>query len=430
MTYEEAVAYIENIPKFTKKNDLANTRELMRRLKNPENAFSIVHVAGTNGKGSVCAMLHRALLSAGETVGRFTSPHLAELRERIVVNEESCTRESFLWAFLAVQQEVNQMRSEGLPHPAYFEWLFAMGMLLFQEAGVRYAVVETGLGGRLDATNVIGHPALVVITSIGYDHMKYLGTTIEEIAAEKAGIIKAGCPVVFDGAREAAANVIRTRCEALAAPYDEVAPADYRDVKIERGAVVFSCKPLATEEERVTLSLPFPAYYQAENGAVALRSAMQLPTLRARGSEAVGRSFAQTVWPARMEEIAPEVYFDGAHNVDGIAAFVQTVHAIGGAAPVLLFTQMADKDCVSSARELSKIPWKKIILTGLTSGGTHTEDALRTAFLDAGIPAEKLYFLPDAKAAYQAAKKEKEAGSGLFCAGSLYLIGELCVFVK
>ncbi len=159
--------------------------------------MKVIHVAGTNGKGSVCAYLDAMLRTEGKKVGLFTSPHLIKLNERIVINGEECSDGQFLSVFEQVMDVVRVMEADGLFHPTFFEFLFGMAVTAFAKAGVEYAILETGLGGRLDATNAIEHPVCSVITSIGWDHMAILGNSLEEIAAEKAGILKKGTPANF-----------------------------------------------------------------------------------------------------------------------------------------------------------------------------------------------------------------------------------------
>ena len=185
LNYNEAVAYIDETPKFTTKNSLEHTRECLRRLGNPQEAFRVIHVAGTNGKGSTCAFLTSMLREAGYSCGLFTSPHLIEINERFQINEVPVDNEIFLAAFHRVKEMADELVAQGSHHPTYFEMLFLMGMLIFKEAGVDYVTLETGLGGRLDATTSIENPMACVITSISMDHMEYLGNSLEEIASEK-----------------------------------------------------------------------------------------------------------------------------------------------------------------------------------------------------------------------------------------------------
>ncbi len=189
-TYEKAQQYILEMPKFTKKNSLDDTRLFLEILGSPEEDKKIIHVAGTNGKGSVCAYLCSVLTKAGYRTGMFTSPHLVEMRERFRIGKTLITEERFLQGFLMVMGRLEEMREKSGKteyHPTFFELLFLMGMVIFREEKVEYIVLETGLGGRLDATNAVQTPVLTAITSIGYDHMEYLGNTIEEIAGEKRG---------------------------------------------------------------------------------------------------------------------------------------------------------------------------------------------------------------------------------------------------
>ena len=214
-TYEEAAAYIEEIPKFTKKHTLEHTKTFLKRLGNPAADRKIVHVAGTNGKGSVCAYLQAILMAEGKRTGFFTSPHLVSVNERIRMDNVQIDNKTFLEVFRKVLKTVRRMEEDGIEHPSYFEFLFGMGMTAFAETDVEYIILETGLGGRLDATNAVEKPALSIITSISLDHTAILGDTIRKIAVEKAGIIKPKVPVFFDGSNKEAAEVIRTKGEEL-----------------------------------------------------------------------------------------------------------------------------------------------------------------------------------------------------------------------
>ena len=184
MQYEDIIRYIADIPKFTTKHPLEHTREFIRRLGNPCQDRKVIHVAGTNGKGSVCAFMQAILLCEGKHVGLFTSPHLVKINERIQIDGVPVTDEEFVAGFTRVKEVVDKMGEEGIPHPSYFEFLYGIGMVIFEEKEVEYLILETGLGGRLDATNSFERPVMTVITSIGMDHMGILGNTIEEIAGE------------------------------------------------------------------------------------------------------------------------------------------------------------------------------------------------------------------------------------------------------
>ena len=241
-TYEEAAAYIEEIPKFTKKHTLEHTKTFLKRLGNPAADRKIVHVAGTNGKGSVCAYLQAILMAEGKRTGFFTSPNLVSVNERIRVDNIQIDNETFLKVFRKVLKIVRQMVEDGIEHPSYFEFLFGMGMTAFAETDVEYIILETGLGGRLDATNAIDNPALAIITSISLDHTAILGDTIEKIAGEKAGIIKPGVPVFFDGSSKKAAEVIKAKASELGVSCREVTKNAYEIQEVHRKYIAFSSR--------------------------------------------------------------------------------------------------------------------------------------------------------------------------------------------
>lgn len=217
-----------------------HTRELLSRLGNPQEGIKIIHVAGTNGKGSVCAYLNAMLLAGGKKTGLFTSPHLVRINERFQINGEDVSDEQFLDAFLKVEKAAKEYEAEGEGHPSYFETLFLMGMLIFKEAGVEYLVMETGLGGRLDATNVVEKPLACIITSISRDHTEYLGDTLEAIAGEKAGIIKAGVPVIYDASQPGPASVIAAKAKEMGSPAWPMEPSFYEMKTQSREGITFT----------------------------------------------------------------------------------------------------------------------------------------------------------------------------------------------
>ena len=199
-SFEEAVNYINATPRFTTKNTMEDTKAFLHRLGDPDRDMRIIHVAGTNGKGSVCAYMRYILEAAGYRVALFTSPHLVDIRERFLVEGRMISKEAFLRGFLTVYEMLDWERlerGEHAYHPTYFEYLFFIAMVVFPESRPDFCILETGLGGRLDATNAVSAKELSVITHISLDHVEYLGDTVEKIAGEKAGIIHAGAPVVF-----------------------------------------------------------------------------------------------------------------------------------------------------------------------------------------------------------------------------------------
>ena len=274
LNYKEIVDYIEEIPKFTSKNPLDHTKELLKRLGNPQNTMKVIHVAGTNGKGSVCAYLDSMLRNGGYHVGLFTSPHLVKINERFKIDGVMVTDEEFIKAFEAVREIILQAQQDGLDHPSYFETLFLMCMVIFQKKQVDYVVLETGLGGRLDATNTVDRPLACIITSISKDHVEYLGNTIAEIAGEKAGIIKPGVPVIYDGKNPEAAEVIRKRAAELGSPSFALTDEMYEMVKNTRQGIDFSFR--CQYDKTVSLSIPYIAAYQMMNASLAFFTMKQL----------------------------------------------------------------------------------------------------------------------------------------------------------
>ncbi|MCI8724477.1 MAG: bifunctional folylpolyglutamate synthase/dihydrofolate synthase, partial [Ruminococcus sp.] len=241
MTYDEAVDYILNIPKFTKKNSLEHTRQCLRFLGNPERELKVIHVAGTNGKGSVCVYVEAMLRSEGKSAGLFVSPHLVRMNERIRIRGEQISDREFVRVFEKVMEKVREMERQGFPHPTFFEILFGMAVTAFADAGVEYAVLETGLGGRLDATNAVEHPAVTAIASIGMDHREILGDTLEQIAAEKAGILKKHVPVFYSEGAEASNRVIEERAAGLGISCKKIGKNAFENLRIEHKNIAFSC---------------------------------------------------------------------------------------------------------------------------------------------------------------------------------------------
>lgn len=236
---KQAVEFLYGIPKFTKKHSLAHTKHFMELLGNPGNHCKVIHVAGSNGKGSVCCFLYHMLLSEGKTVGLFTSPHLMDVRERFQLNGDLCSEEQFLSAYARVKKTAEELDQKGLGYPTFFEFIFAMGMVLFAEAQVEYVVLETGLGGRLDATNSFADPVLSIITSISLEHTEILGDTIAQIAGEKAGIIKPGVPVVFDANDPEASAVIRAHAGEMHSPCTALEKKMFQILEFKNNFIVF-----------------------------------------------------------------------------------------------------------------------------------------------------------------------------------------------
>lgn len=426
MNYTEAVDYIETIPKFTVKHPPEHTRELLSRLGNPQEGIKIIHVAGTNGKGSVCAYLNAMLLAGGKKTGLFTSPHLVRINERFQINGEDVSDEQFLDAFLKVEKAAKEYEAEGEGHPSYFETLFLMGMLIFKEAGVEYLVMETGLGGRLDATNVVEKPLACIITSISRDHTEYLGDTLEAIAGEKAGIIKAGVPVIYDASQPGPASVIAAKAKEMGSPAWPMEPSFYEMKTQSREGITFTFAYLGGE--KAELAIPYVAKYQMMNASLAFYTMHILQDVHDIPKNVLAEGLSKIKWPCRMEMAAPGVIIDGAHNEDGIAQFVSTAGYFAKENEItILFTAVADKHYHEMIGEICEgIHPSHVVATQIDGNRVVPAEVLAEDFRKAGctdVCAES-----EIGAAYEKALEKKGSGM-LFCVGSLYLAGELKAYL-
>lgn len=446
--YEAAVSYCLEIPRFTKKNSTESTKAFYEYLGKPGASSKIVHVAGTNGKGSVCAFLQSICMQMNVKVGMFTSPHLCDIRERVRIDGEWIEKETFFAAFLQLAEKLQDFCAENEAqkeyHPSFFEWLFFVGMLCFEKEKPDVILLETGLGGRLDATNCIEVPALTVITKIGFDHMEYLGETIEAIAGEKAGILKPDVPVVYLLDKKEADEVIVKKAKTLSCPgifvsKDEVNSIYFRDKRID-----FSYK--SRYYGYVEFSVGTSAFYQVENAIVAVAAAEELflnsYTTKSKsgeqkvtgfhnedfGVEVLQKGIAAMHWEGRMEEVLPGVFLDGAHNEDGIDAFLDSVSRDGCRGNrSLLFSAVSDKQYAKMADMITDSGLFSQIYTAPidSARGVETEKleqifegARRTTH--AGSPQEALLGM----------LKDRGVDDYLYVAGSLYLIGQLKEWLK
>ena len=429
VTYEEACEYILDIPKFAGKHTLADTKEMLGRLTGSRIESKIIHVAGTNGKGSVCAYLQSILRTAGFHVGMFISPHLETMRERILYDGEMIPRESFVKAFELVREESDRQKEK---HPSFFEFLFLMGMCYFKEKEPDYIILETGLGGRLDATNCIAKPKLCVITEIGFDHMQYLGNTLVEIAGEKAGIIKPGTPVIYLDKREETSRVIEQTAAMLETTAIAVKKSQIGRPVMRKKSIDFSFSNGYYRYDNLILQTT--AAYQTENASVALVAARSLKEERI-DDEAVRKGLYDAFWPGRMEEILPRVFLDGAHNEDGIEAFLTSVSAANterekaAGKRLLLFGVVADKQYDKMiGRVAASQLFSHIAVTVLASDRSASIDKLKVAW--AQYKTADCSFHESAEEAFHYIQSIQKEADTIYIAGSLYLVGQIKTLVR
>lgn len=416
MTYSEMEREISEIPKFGAKASLSNLSAYLELANHPERNLRVIHIAGTNGKGSVSTYMDSILRQAGYTTALFTSPHLIKINERFRINFEECQDEILIEAWCQVKEFMDEGQKQGLSSLTFFEILFFMGMLIFSKKEVDYCILETGLGGRLDAT-VLTNPVLSVITSISYDHMEILGDTIEKIAAEKAGIIKKGIPVIAVDEENGAFQVIERTAKEKKAPVYGLKSQDLTILKKSENKIDFSIN--SRYYKISNLQIRSYASYQVQNAALAVLAAkILLPDL---SQSVIREGILKMYWPGRMEEIAKNVYVDGAHNPGAVRQIYNSL-TDSDKEWLLLFAVCSDKDYSEMIRILGKIPWKRIYITKIDSARGADTAVVRRCFEEAaGCP---ICEFDNAGEAFQAALRDRNC-ENLLCLGSLYLVGEI-----
>ena len=398
----------------TIKLGLDRIRTLLAALGDPQAACRFVHVAGTNGKGSTCALIERTLRIAGVRTGLFVSPHLVEPTERIRVAGEPVSADEFAAAFQLVHTLAERLMAEGAidMHPTYFETITAMAFTLFREQRADIVVLETGMGGRLDATNVVD-PLLSVITPIDFDHEKYLGSSIPQIAFEKAGILKPGRPAVLARQWSEALEVLERRARETGSPVTRATDWEVRGLEIGARGNRFTA---VNGAEKVRVDCPLVGAHQADNALTAV-AALQLLDVPPAAIEA---GLAATQWPGRLERIrnAPEVYLDGAHNPAGaaaLAAYIRRFHA--GRRVWMIFGAMRDKDLRVIGAELFPLA-QELIFTTVSQTRAWRAAEIRD------ISGEGRARVVDAPAEALRLALGAPAEDVVFITGSLYLVGE------
>lgn len=418
-SFQQASDYLASLSFRGMKLGLANVRRLLERLDDPHHAFDSIHVAGTNGKGSTCAMLANILTRAGVRCGMCVSPHLETFRERIQVNGAMIAPEQVGPLVDAVRRAAE--REQGL-NPTYFEFMTAMAFLHFKNAGVNAAVLEVGLGGRFDATNVV-NPAVSVITSIGMDHMAHLGDTMESIASEKCGIIKQGRPVVVGmeagAALDVARRVAHMRKSALFALGEDF-------TAVRRGAMPwgerFDYSSPAGALTGLEVSLAGPR--QVNNAAVVVRV---IELLREQGysipEHSVREGLAAVFTPGRFERARakPLVILDGAHNPQSAEALRDAaMERFGPKSLVIVFGAMMDKDYARMLEILAPLARAFICYTPPVERAADPAD-LASAQNDPAIPTTVARTMDELLAALDAIPRD----TVVLCTGSFYTIGAI-----
>jgi dihydrofolate synthase/folylpolyglutamate synthase len=434
MRYEAAVRYLLSLGRelaaptqaAAAKFDLDNILVLAERLGHPERAYPSTHIAGTNGKGSAAAFLESILRHAGLRTGLNTSPHLEKINERIRINGQEISDESFAETLSHVHALIEELlaASKLRAHPTYFECVTAMAFEHFARERVNFGVFEVGLGGRLDATNILS-PLVTIITRIDFDHESFLGHSLREIAAEKAGILKPGVPVVLAEQRPEAREVIVARATELGCPVVE--PAELMQVNQEsmEDGCVRARVIEANSGTTLEIAPNLPGRFQLQNALNAVATARLLHN---RGfqitDDAIMRGIAETVWPGRLEKLQsdPAVYLDGAHNPGAareLAHFLEQNFA--GRKVWLVYAALRDK-AVDEVAGLLFPHAAEVIFTAPRISRAVSAPQLAEI---AGHHAARFSVIPDAERAFERALAQAAPEDAIFITGSLYLVGQL-----
>lgn len=346
MNYEETLIKIHSFNKFGSKLGLERMSILMNLLGNPQEKMKIIHVAGTNGKGSVCRYLTSVLKENGYRTGLYTSPYLERFTERIEFDGSEISHEDLISCAAEVFEKVDIMLKAGYESPTEFELVTAIGFVYFGRKPMDFLVLEVGLGGTGDSTNIIKNPLVSVITTISYDHMELLGDTLEKIAYEKAGIIKSGCPVVSNVKDPGAAVVIRQVAAERGCSFCDAAQIEIKDVHSSLDGYSFLADPI-TKGERIKIGML--GVHQAENAvcALAVLEVLEKKGIIALESEKLKKAMKKARQPGRLELLRrmPNIIIDGAHNEDGVKCLSRTVNELfAGQKKLLVIGMLADKD--------------------------------------------------------------------------------------
>ena len=411
MNYRESLEYIHSINWCFCKPGLERIAELCKRLGEPQKELKFIHVAGTNGKGSTSSMLESVLRAAGYKTGLYTSPYIREFNERMRVQGENISNEELAQITSYVRPFADAMTDK----PTEFELITAVAFEYFRRNECDVVVLEAGMGGRLDSTNIIDSSLLSIITGIALDHVAFLGDTVSKIAAEKAGIIKGGCPVLFGGDDGEAEAVISSRARALGAEYS----------KVDRSKLFVKEMTLDGTEfdfgAQTDMHISLLGAYQPKNAATVLsaidilrKSGMNIP------EQAVREGLAAARWQARFEIISrdPLVIFDGAHNAEGISAAVESIqHYFGQEKVYVLSGVLKDKDYYSIANDISKVASRAFTMTPDNPRALSAKE-YATVLSERGVQADAFESIDLAlSTAKEQAAKDKKA---LICLGSLY----------
>ncbi len=424
VSYRTATEYLAALPQFMEGYGVDRCAVLLERLSHPEHNFKMIHVAGTNGKGSVCLYVHDILSKSGYRTGLFTSPHLVDIRERIRVDGKMISESDFA-EFFSVVKGVDDSLGGG--RLAYFDYMLGIAVLTFAKYNVEFAVIETGLGGRLDATNALQTPQISVISTISLEHTAVLGDSVEQIATEKAGIIKPDTTFVYlDGRNVVADTVIKRHAAALKCRMALVYRNELNICKNTGNYIDFSVSN--RYYSNACFRINTGAMYQLDNCLEALTVAgvMREQGMVSITDEQIAAALETAHWQGRMDRLGENLYVDGAHNPEGISALVQSVTFIAKERrAVLLFSVVSDKNIEQMAAIIARSHvFDRIFITQTGGSRRLCSEYIKEAFVRNEIT--DCVVCDELEEAYaEASAAARELSGVLFVAGSLYLVGDI-----
>ena len=415
MTYNEAIEYIHSVSNFFCKPGLERVIELCRGLGDPQRELKFIHVGGTNGKGSFCAMTDSILRAAGYKVGLYTSPFVRVFNERMRVNGENIPNDTLARLTDRAKAVADKMED----HPTEFELITAIAFDYFREEKCDVVILEVGMGGRLDATNIIENPLLSVITGISIDHTSFLGNTVTEIAAEKAGIIKQGCPTLWGGLDPDAEAVIAKKAKKMQSTLYKTAYNELKNLSLSLSVSTFDFGDLTD------LKLNMLGQYQPKNAATVLSAIEILLGVLPVSEDNIRTGLKNAKWPARFEIISQEplIIFDGAHNAEGISAAVRSAKSYFGDESVIVISGvLRDKEYHKIASDIAKISHRGFTITPDNPRALPASDyaSVLTDYDCHSTPCESV-----TDALNQAIRTAKEEGKAILILGSLYTYSEV-----
>ena len=424
MNYEEAIAYIHGTYRFGSKLGLDNIRFLLKLMGNPQSELRFIHVAGTNGKGSTSAFINEVLMEEGYSVGLFTSPYLEVFNERIRLNGTCIENADLATSTEYVSHKVDKMLALGMSHPTEFEIVTAVAMDFYKRQKADFVILEVGMGGRLDSTNIIERPLISVITPIAMDHTDYLGDTLDKIAFEKAGIIKKKSLVVSAEQQPEAHDVIEKTAEDLHACLMVADPTAIHVKSSSIGGSIFDV--VFPDEHFENLEIELAGDHQIMNALLALTALKAMKdhlnmTIR---KESIYKGFKETRWPGRLEVLGKEplILIDGAHNVHGAKSLSNVLKAhLSGRKILGLVGVLSDKDYSGILDELAPCV-DRVITTMPDNPRALSAEKLAGEFEQRHVQAKPV---PHIEKALQTALEELQPQEVLLSFGSLYLIGQV-----